>query len=148
MYKIYLDNCCYNRPFDNQSQTKVHLEALAKLHIQEQIRRQRYQLVWSYILDYENGNNPYTDRRLAIAPWKSLATDVIANENEDILSFAERLASGGIKNYDALHIACAVYARCDYFLTTDKKLLNSPVEQIKIVNPLIFLNEVEGDIDA
>ena len=148
MYKIYLDNCCYNRPFDNQSQTKVHLETLAKLHIQEQIRRHRYQLVWSYILDYENGNNPYTDRRLAIAPWKSLATEVIAKENEDILSFAEHLASDGIKTYDALHISCAVYARCDYFLTTDKKLLNSPVEQIKIVNPLIFVNEVEGDIDA
>jgi len=28
---IYLDNCCYNRPFDDQSQLRVRLEAEAKL---------------------------------------------------------------------------------------------------------------------
>jgi len=28
--KIYLDNCCYNRPYDDQSQLKVSLEAQAK----------------------------------------------------------------------------------------------------------------------
>ncbi len=31
--KIYLDNCCYNRPYDDQSQLKVSLEAQAKLEI-------------------------------------------------------------------------------------------------------------------
>jgi hypothetical protein len=29
--KIYLDNCCYNRPFDNQLQMKIRLETEAKL---------------------------------------------------------------------------------------------------------------------
>ena len=29
--RVYLDNCCYNRPFDNQGQIKVFLETLAKL---------------------------------------------------------------------------------------------------------------------
>jgi len=32
---IYLDNCCYNRPCDYQSQAKIVLETLAKLYIQE-----------------------------------------------------------------------------------------------------------------
>ena len=148
MYKIYLDNCCYNRPFDNQSQTKVHIETLAKLHIQDQIKQGVYKLVWSYILDYENGKNPYTDRRLMIAPWKSLATEIVSEENEMILSFAEQLAHRGIKNYDALHISCANYAKCDYFLTTDKKLLNSAIHEIRIVNPLVFVSEMEGDLHA
>lgn len=36
--RVYLDNCCYNRPFDEQSQLKVLLESLAKLDIQRQMR--------------------------------------------------------------------------------------------------------------
>ncbi len=27
--KIYLDVCCFNRPFDDQTQEKIHLEAEA-----------------------------------------------------------------------------------------------------------------------
>ena len=51
--KIYLDNCCYNRPFDDQTQMKIHLETQAKLYIQAKIKEGAYDLVWSYILDYE-----------------------------------------------------------------------------------------------
>ena len=141
--KIYLDNCCYNRPFDDQSQIKIHLEAQAKLNIQAQIRNGVYDLVWSYILDYENGKNPYEEKRLAIAPWKEISSFCVAEETEDILIFAESLASKGIKTYDALHISCAVAAHCEYYLTTDKKLLNTPIPEIKIVSPIVFVNEME-----
>lgn len=65
--KIYLDNCCYNRPFDDQSQIKIHLET-----------------------------------------------------------------------------SCAVAAHCEYYITTDKKLLNTPIPEIKIVSPIVFVNEMEG----
>lgn len=141
--KIYLDNCCYNRPFDDQSQIKIHLEAQAKLYVQAKIKEGIYELAWSYILDYENGKNPYEEKRLAIAPWKSIASTYVAKETEDILIFAEALASKGIKTYDALHISCAVAADCEYYLTTDKKLLNTPIPEIKIVSPIAFVNEME-----
>ena len=36
--RVYLDNCCYNRPFDEQAQLRVVLETLAKLNIQQQMR--------------------------------------------------------------------------------------------------------------
>ena len=91
--KIYLDNCCYNRPFDDQSQIKIHLEAQAKLYVQAKIKEGIYELAWSYILDYENGKYPYEEKRLAIAPWKSIASTYVAKETEDILIFAETLAS-------------------------------------------------------
>ncbi len=55
--KIYLDNCCLNRPFDDQSQLRIKLESEAKLKIQEDIRSGLYKLIWSYILDYENSKN-------------------------------------------------------------------------------------------
>ena len=59
MLKLYLDNCCYNRPFDNQSQIKIHLETQAKLYIQAKIKDGIYSLVWSYILFYEKCRNTY-----------------------------------------------------------------------------------------
>ena len=62
--KIYLDNCCYNRPFDDQKQIKIYLETIAKLHIQKQIKIGIYNLFWSYILDFENKNNPYDDKKI------------------------------------------------------------------------------------
>lgn len=142
--RIYLDNCCYNRPFDDQTQMKIHLETQAKLHIQALIKKGRYDLVWSYILDYENSKNPYEEKRLAIAPWRNIAVIQVLKEIEDILQYAERLALKGIKTYDALHISCAVAAHCAYYLTTDKKLLNTPVPEIKVVSPVTFVNEMEG----
>lgn len=141
--KIYLDNCCYNRPFDDQSQIRIHLEAQAKLYIQAKIREGSYELAWSYILDYENGKNPYEEKRLAIVPWKKISSLCGTEETEDILLFAESLAEKGIKTYDALHISCAVAAHCEYYITTDKKLLNTQIPKIKIVDPIVFVNEIE-----
>jgi hypothetical protein len=42
--RIYLDNCCFNRPFDDQSQTRVRLEAEAKLEIQRRIKDKAIEL--------------------------------------------------------------------------------------------------------
>jgi hypothetical protein len=44
--KIYLDNCCFNRPFDDQSQLRILLESEAKLKIQENIRAGKFELIW------------------------------------------------------------------------------------------------------
>ena len=52
--RVYLDNCCFNRPFDDQSQARVRLEAEAKLEIQQQITDKRIELAWSYVLEHEN----------------------------------------------------------------------------------------------
>ena len=140
---IYLDHCSYNRPFDNQSQIKIQLETQAKLFIQSNIRDGKYDLVWSYMLDYENSKNPFEEKRIAISPWKNMAKIIITEESEELLSFAEHLSEKGIKPFDALHIACAVAAHCDYFITTDRKLLNTPISEIKITSPVLFINEVE-----
>jgi len=141
--RIYLDNCCFNRPFDDQTQIKIRLETEAKLFIQKEILNGKYDLAWSYILEYENQMNPFKERKEVISEWKSIAV-VDLEETNDILKFAEVLEDKGIKTKDALHISCAIEARCYYFLTTDKKLLNSEVEEIKIINPIEFINEMEG----
>ena len=64
---VYLDMCCFNRPFDDQSQDSVRLETEAKLFLQQRITDGRLQLVWSYMLSYENSANPDKDVRRTIA---------------------------------------------------------------------------------
>ncbi|MCK7575329.1 MAG: hypothetical protein MZV65_05220 [Chromatiales bacterium] len=50
---IYLDMCCFNRPYDDQSQARIRLETEAKLLIQEHIHAGRCKLAWSAVLDFE-----------------------------------------------------------------------------------------------
>ena len=122
----------------------MYLEIEAKLHVQQKIVEKVYDLVWSYILDYENFFNPYEERKKAIAEWRSMAVLDVAPSDE-IRELAETLSKQGIKAKDALHVACAIKARCDYFLTTDKRLLNKAVGQIELINPLDFIRK-GGDL--
>lgn len=141
--RIYLDNCCFNRPFDDQAQIRVRLEAEAKLKIQEEIRLGRLQLVWSYILDYENNKNPYQERREQIRNWKKYAVSDI-QESSELLEAANLLNQKGIQKIDCLHIACAVLSKCEYFLTTDDGILKcgKMIDNIKIDDPIGFIKEV------
>ncbi len=140
--KLYLDNCCFNRPFDDQSNFRVRLEAEAKLRIQDQIRSSCYHLVWSYILDYENSKNPYRDRREQIAKWRGYAYDDIES-SEAIMQHASTMKLLGLKQMDAFHVACAIHAVCDYFLTTDKGILKyaTQVQALHITDPIGFIQE-------
>jgi hypothetical protein len=141
--KIYLDNCCFNRPFDDQSQLRIKLEAEAKLKIQEEIRSGKLHLVWSYILDYENNKNPFTEKKRQITGWKKYAiADVY--ENYTIIKKANMLNSKGFQKIDSLHIACAIYTNCNYFLTTDDKILKKTYvsKEIKIIDTFGFIKEI------
>ena len=141
--RLYLDNCMFNRPFDNQTDFKILLESEAKLKIQEHIRFGLYELVWSYILDYENSKNPFHERREQIGKWKKYA-NVDIEADDTLIELAKSFNQFGLKNFDALHIACAITAKADYFLTTDKGILKkSPmVSDIQIKNPIDFIREV------
>ena len=141
--KVYLDNCCFNRPFDDQSHLRIRLETEAKLRIQEEIRAGSYELVWSYILDYENSKNPFRERREQIAKWHMYSPENI-QEHSEVLSVAGMLHEHGIKKIDSLHIACAIYAKADYFLTTDEGILKktSLIQGIRVNDPIGFIKEV------
>lgn len=145
--KIYMDNCCYNRPYDDQSQMRIYLETQAKLHIQDMIRREKIELVTSYILDFENSNNRSMQKQLAIQKFMNeYAALYVSNRNEkDITKLAEAIMETGIKEKDAYHVACAVMAECNYFVTTDDRLLKYQSEKIKLVTPGEFIRRMEAD---
>jgi predicted nucleic acid-binding protein len=141
--KIYLDVCSYNRPFDSQEQMRVRLETEAKLYIQSGVRNRKYSLVWSYVLNFENSKSPYEENQRAIALWEGIA-DEYCPSSDDILALGKEIMLKGIRECDALHIACAIKSGCDYFITTDRGLLNKSVSEIEIVNPINFVVEMEG----
>jgi len=133
----------FNRPFDEQSHIRIRIETEAKLATQEEIRRGTYQLIWSYILDYENSKNPFRERQEQIMKWKKYAiTDI--EENTDIIKTALLLNSKGLQKMDSLHIACAIFAKADYFLTTDDKVIKKAnvITDLEISDPINFIKKV------
>jgi len=143
--RIYLDNCCLNRPYDDQSNLNVHLEAEAKVFVQNEILKKKYELAWSFMMDYEISSNPFHDRRIAFFNWKNISV-IDIEPLEEILAKGKDLTKKNIKKKDALHIACAINAECEYFLTTDTKLLKKEIPEIKLINPLDFLRQYyEGE---
>jgi predicted nucleic acid-binding protein len=124
-------------------QMKIRLETEAKLYIQSGIREKKCALVWSYMLDFENSRNPYDEKRKSISPWKRIA-DFYCASSDDILSTGSEIMKNGIKTKDALHIACAIKSKCEYFITTDNKLTNKTIDEIRIINPVDFVIETES----
>ena len=61
--RVYLDNCCYNIPYDDQTQLRISLESQAKLNIQTRIKNGEIELATSYMTFFENSENPYEMRR-------------------------------------------------------------------------------------
>lgn len=133
----------FNRPFDNQVNLRVRIETEAKLYIQEKIKSGELQLVWSYILDFENAQNPFDERKQTIAKWQALSS-IDIEEGPLLLSNARFFVASGIKTKDALHVACAIEGNADYFLSTDDKLLKklATLNQIAAMNPVDFIKEI------
>ena len=94
--------------------------------------------------DFENNANPFIERQIEIQKWKKLA-DLFADESAEILLYMDELISVGLKSIDALHIACAISLKCEYFLTVDKGILkrNQKISQIKIINPVNLIFDLE-----
>ena len=145
--RVYLDMCCYNRPYDDQSQIKVSLETQAKLHIQDLIQKKQLELVTSYMLRYECGQNPYEMRRKAIMQFVDMHTMAYVGleRKGEIESIAREIMSTGVKFKDACHMASTIYAECEYFISTDMRLLKYRTSKIKLVTPVEFVTETEEE---
>ena len=143
--KVYLDNCSFNRPFDDQSSMRIKLETEAKLFVQEKILIGKLQLIWSHILEYENMQNPFIERRNAIIEWKKIAAENIGGA-KNVVARASEFTRHGVKSKDALHIACAIEGKAEYFLTTDDKFLKklAKTKELIVINPVNFIPILES----
>lgn len=145
--KIYLDNCCYNRPYDDQSQIRISLEAQAKIYIQTMIETGKFELVSSYMLIYENSRNRIETKRKAIEQFIKDNTAIYIDDsyNEEVEYVAIEIQQTGVKSADAIHVACAILAKCDFFITTDDRLLKYKSDLISIVDPVEFIRKIGSD---
>ena len=102
------------------------------------------QLVWSYILEYENAQNPFHHRKAMIGKWKKMAHYHVF-ESAEILKRARYYEKKGLKAKDALHIACAIEAGANCFLTTDRDIIRKMQNEkiIRVMNPVSFVMEQE-----
>jgi hypothetical protein len=111
--------------------------------LQEHIRRGTLELVWSYMLDFENAAKPFEERCTTISGWRHYAT-LEVEETPLILQHANRLAGMGLKAKGALPIACAIAGACPYFVTTDDDILKRrpDIHDITPIDPTAFVREM------
>jgi len=144
--RLYLDTSVYNRPFDDLSQARVWLEALAFAIILQMIESGGARLVSSEVLEFENSRNPFAHRKGWVSFYLGLAKDY-QELDESIRKRALVLESQRLEPLDALHLACAEEARAEYFITCDDRIIKRyQGEALKVMNPVNFvISEVIGD---
>ncbi len=145
--RLYLDVCSLNRPYDDQSIDRNRLEAEAILIIVGRVSNGKHSLVSSEIIDREVAACPDMEKAELVGQTLRLAGQHAVFTAADARRFRE-LTALGFRKLDSMHLACAEAARCEYFITTDDKLIKRAKAHRKtlavaVVNPLAFVTEVE-----
>ena len=144
--RVYLDVCCLNRPFDDQSQDRIHLESEAVVLILKHIRSGDWEWISSEVVDFEVAQTPDVDKRHQVEALIQYA-DKKVRIGPSVITRASNLEAMGFSAYDALHLACAEHAKVDVLLTTDDNLVrladeSSGLLDVRVGNPLTWLKEV------
>lgn len=145
--RIYMDVCCLNRPFDDQTKAKILIESDAVLAILSKCSAGEWVLLSSDILDAEINKTPAGWKKRKVLELYNIAVEKI-ELNDIIIKKALSLEDKGLKAYDSLHVATAEYSKADVFLSTDMYLLKK-AEHLKIdlktANPLNWYMEAEDN---
>ena len=146
MLKIYLDNCCYGRIFDDLTQTKIYLESKAVESILLLYEKRELVIYTSQAAVFEFSNITDLSKKRQIEDLYNALSLKNIEYGDLIKDRAAELRNYNIKDMDSLHIAFAERAEADYFITTDKFLLNVAKRVIlktKIISPIDFIMEME-----
>jgi predicted nucleic acid-binding protein len=144
--KLYLDSCCYNRPYDDQRQERVHLEGEAVLAIINKRKQHDTEIIGSAALDIEIEQMGNTEKQEKVKIFYEQTVDRKVGYNADILKRSKELSKqSNIRTLDRFHLSFAEYAEADILLTTDDKFEKACSKldlNIKVMNPLSYLLEV------
>ena len=115
------------------------------MRIQHLMRTGVVEYAWSKVLDYELGQSPYFDQIDEICDWVDWAAVYVEME-ASIAAEGAAIMHYGVKRMDALHLASAKAAGCDWFLTTDRGILKhiSSLNGMRVANPVDFAMEDES----
>jgi predicted nucleic acid-binding protein len=120
------------------------LETEAKLFIQRQIKEGKLEIVWSAILDLEIKKSPYRSRQATTDAFRRLSQTIV-DIDDDVRRLSHTFQAQGLAWEDALHVASAITARCECFITVDKRILNKTITEIAVLNPIQFLQFHENN---
>jgi len=141
--RIYLDTSVFNRPFDDQNQTRIRLEAEAFLSILEKAVSGAIAIIGSSTLLYENSRNPFAERKERVSSYLDIASKIIV-VSDNVRKKAVSLEGAGFEPIDALHLACAEAGGAEYFITCDDDIVkkakkDKSMVQMAICGPLEFV---------
>ena len=144
-WRIYLDNCCLSRLFDDQTQDRIRLETEAIMPIIEQFETGQWRWISSEVSISEADQNPDSTQSFLVKSLLDSAYQVVSVGATETLR-SKYLESLGFKPFDALHLACAESGNVDLLLTTDDRMLRkaksvSSQLRIRVENPLTWLQE-------
>jgi predicted nucleic acid-binding protein len=144
--KIYLDTCCYNRPFDDLSREYVKSEAESVLKIIELSTQYKLQLVSSEFVKYEISQIKDSGKRNKILEiYNYDEFYVLTNQIE---SLAKYYRTFNLKTFDSLHLATAEVHNIDVLLTTDSDFIKYSerfYHKTKVLSPLSLILEEEDN---
>ena len=143
--KIYMDNCCYNRVFDDRSYANVYLEENSVLMILELVENGYIDLCGSKVLRSEMFAVQDEFKRNQLLSMYKLCKEEIKVTEEIAKRATEIRNKSNIRLMDSLHLACAEQMSVEVLLTTDKKFMNNANRipaKIKVMNPTSWLMEV------
>ena len=118
--RIYLDVSCLNRPFDDQNQRRIRLEAEAVTLVLDECEKGEWEYLSSQIATIEIDATPDEVRRSRVSlllPTPSAISSLI----ESHFQRAEELEGMGFKPADALHVASAEDWKADVLLSCDDR---------------------------
>ena len=144
--RIYLDMCCLQRPMDDQTHLRIHIESEAILGVLAWCDAGDAELLNSVALNYEVDHNPHPARK-AFVKETLLKSKQTIQASDSVEQRARRYCDNGIKVLDALHLACAVEAHAKYFCTCDDRFYRRAkqldTEQTQVVSPLERIEVIE-----
>ncbi|MBI5215469.1 MAG: PIN domain-containing protein [Ignavibacteriae bacterium] len=144
MNVLYLDYNCFQRMFDDQRQIKIQLESLACEEIFRRAEKKQVKLIWSFMHEDENSLCPFPERKLLVEQLSSLCNiNVVLNETIFLVAKSYQ-QKGNLSSKDAIHVACAEYAKCKVFLTCDIELITRSIRlqlDFPVLNPLDYVSK-------
>jgi predicted nucleic acid-binding protein len=146
MELIYLDYNCFQRGFDDPRQVKIQIEALACEEIFRKAEEKSIKLIWSFMHEDENILCPFLERKLAVYRLSTLCSARVGPDKKIYIITKDFQKRANLTAKDAIHLACAYYAKCEYFLTCDDDLIRRAKRlnlEIKIMNPVEYIREVK-----
>lgn len=133
------------RPFDDQTQPRIHLESEAVLALLS-APPEKVEILRSVAHDLENDQNPLALRAAKVRRWLN-GLPLPDLPDAALKARIEELIVMGFKNFDAFHLTCAELGSAEVLCTCDDRFLATAARhaatlKVRVVSPVELAREV------